>query len=148
MSFSRPVRSDVELFWIREGERYSPQRRIAVRQQAATPGGVYEFDLASHPLWSGDIQQIRLDPTANADEVVELVRVVGLKPYDPWTIVWRATARDVWKVGLGRDVRNAWVSPPGAAMRRAVSVGPDAQLRFAYGAYVAVRGELRPPDRP
>ena len=140
VSFSRPVRSDVELFWVREGERYSPQRRIAVGQQAATPNGEYQFDLASHPLWSGDIQQIRLDPTANANEIVELVRVVGLKR----TVIddgLARTARDAWKVVLGRDVRDAWVTPPGAARRRAVSVGPDAQLRFAYGAYVAVRGD-------
>ena len=129
----------MQFFWASAGERFSAQRRIALRPKGPPVRGrrMFRARLDQHPLWKGRIGRVRLDPTNVPNQRVEIVRLRGVRE-EVQLARLDSLAGSAWKVDLGNEVRNAWIHPPGHVISRGVKVPRKAQLRFAFGSVPGV----------
>jgi arylsulfatase A-like enzyme len=128
-----PLVSSAELYWAQENEAIANQRHVKV-SRSLNADGEFVFDVGSHPLWSGQVDRIRLYPRTypSNEEVLRIKEIVGFKREVNPELVSTLAERP-WKVDLGSDVRNALVAVPGQPITKDVVVPQDADLRFALG---------------
>lgn len=132
---------ELELFWARAGERFSAARRISVAADCGL-NGIYRFDLAGHPHWTGRIDRISINPRSSGRQEVELRSLIGFHE----RIVshsLEAALRRPWKVELERETRGAFLAVPGTVISREFWVSPGSCFRYSYAADPRVRQTLR-----
>ncbi len=128
-----------ELSWAAPGDSFSEERRIAFDAGDEPARDVpVTFEVATHPLWSGAIDRLRLDLKTRPGVAVNLASVTGVERVTRAKKLAAALARS-WKVDLGSEVRSAWLATPGTATERQVEVGREQRLDFAYGLEEGVR---------
>ncbi len=139
IKLSRPneelsVRGHVRLFWCRAGEVFSDERSLSL--EARTTDDLqtesYTFRVGTHPLWSGKIAMLRLDPTSAPGETVTVQAVEAVR-YIPASETYVDALRNTWKVKIRDELRNAILAPPGRPFERHFRTPPDSVLRFSYG---------------
>ena len=127
-------RGTLQIFWSGPGQEFDGRR--SARLQAVNDIGdyvtTYSFFLRPHPLWTGKIARLRLDPVSEPGESVELRSVRGVEYRIDAALLEAARGRP-WKVSLAGDLRGSLLAPPGRPLERQFVVPPSSSFRFAYG---------------
>lgn len=128
------------LRWQTSEHPFSKERQIQLQAEHQNPGPqkLFRFDVASHPLWAGQISGLRLYTDRRIRDSVAPIRARVLsRRVDPEGLEKARTQG--WKVNLNREIRNALLAPPGKEIVRNLSVPPGAKLYLGYGLQGGIR---------
>ena len=126
-------RGTLSLRWRREGEPFSPERRLTLPYRNHSTATRVRFETADHPQWQGPIAGLQLEIRDSVSRNF-LLREVSL-------LERKAKARNLaevvsqpFKISLNREMRNAFVRPPGIPLVWDLRI-PTHQpvLRFGLG---------------
>jgi hypothetical protein len=136
------LRHEVAIHWHAPGERHANERVVRAEPRITDRHGTtqWDFAMASHPLWTGPLKELRMDPVALPKQQFQLHQLIAIK-FQPIPDRLKAANGGAWKVDLKRDVRNAVLIPPGHSVERELLVPDDATLHFACGLQ---HGPVRP----
>ena len=131
----------VQLFWSRQGEDLSPERKIQI-PVSERAGPIFRFEVAKHPLWSGSIRRIAVTPNTapGSTAVVRRIRGLGVELV-PDRLV--GMLRQPWLVELARETRSALLAPPGTSREWNIVVPAAGVLELSYGVYPRAREHER-----
>jgi arylsulfatase A-like enzyme len=137
------VTTSMRLLWARTGETFSAVRTSSAWGTAREDGTtLFSLRVARHPLWSGSIDAIRIDPTLGVGDSVR-IRHVGVVRHRVDPDALGAAGRRPWKVDLRNDLRSGYVGVPSLPLDRDVDLPKRAVLRFSYGLTARAAGFVR-----
>jgi arylsulfatase A-like enzyme len=125
-------RGSIQLYWSAPGQDFEEGRslRLTAVQDMGDYVTTYTFPVVTHPLWAGRIDHLRLDPTSQPDDSVELRSVQGVKYRMNTELLQTVGAR---KVSLAGDLRSALLASPGRSLEWQFVVPANASFLFSYG---------------
>jgi arylsulfatase A-like enzyme len=118
----------VEVFWARQGERFSPDRSMWARPI----GDKVTVDVFLHPLWDGGITRVRIDPVSSRDAVFRLGEIRMIRRDVNPSLLVEASTRN-WVFTLGADTRPAIVTPDGRPRSWTTEAEPGDRIAVAFG---------------
>lgn len=110
--FNNRPKGNILVEWSGPGQTFAKERSISLGRADGIrfKSPAFKFSVGSHPLWKGNINSIRLQCQGTPDSPMTLVRSSG------GVRVIKTGAeqilKSVWKIELGRDVRNGFVALP------------------------------------
>ncbi len=133
----------VRICWAGPGEKLAHERCKASRSRSPR----YAVELLRHPLWSGEIERLRLVLDAKAPSPRVRIESLTGSRFELDEARLPAVLRQAWKVNLQTgpywETRSAWPAPPGLDIVRSLRVPERGVLRFGYAVEAAFRGAAR-----
>ncbi|MEM8963736.1 MAG: sulfatase-like hydrolase/transferase [Acidobacteriota bacterium] len=126
-------RGTLRLSWAGAGESFDEQRQVEVGIGTVVRGEIRRYHLKLPIRDQPSITRLRLDLALERNAKVMLESIVaGRRVVDESKLAM--TIGQAWKVPLGDDMRNAWVTLPGLVRESTVAVPEDgARLYVGYG---------------
>jgi arylsulfatase A-like enzyme len=127
----------VELCWRRDGRRFPSDRPVtaSARDDSGIRKNRFDFDLANHAEWHGQIDEIELTFKAlkNSTARLSIEKLALVRRLITEEAVARAAARQ-WFVNIQEDLRPSKLARIGEAVTINAALPPGAiQLRFSVG---------------